>query len=156
MVTFAGLKNETRDTARKNFLLLQTHSFGRFLSSKNLEKNLSKTDLLPRRLQRSGVRHCTLSAKQPPEAAPLSHARQEAASVWWSDGDAAESLLTQGQRRAAREVWERRASCKRRGGGCEERSQVSGLTMRTASRLRIVSGCGHLVCYTAMNDTMVL
>lgn len=51
-------RGETRESVGKRLLSLQTHSFGRFLSSKNLENIFSETDFLPRRVLRSGVRHC--------------------------------------------------------------------------------------------------
>jgi len=47
---FGGETNETREPVGKNFLSRQTRSFGRFLSSKNLEKNISETDFFPHRL----------------------------------------------------------------------------------------------------------
>jgi len=47
---FRGEKNETREPWEKNFLLRQMHSFGQFLSSKNLEKIISETDFSAHRL----------------------------------------------------------------------------------------------------------
>ena len=47
---FLAQQSETREPVGKSFLLQQMYSFDQFPSSKNLEKILSKPDLLPRRL----------------------------------------------------------------------------------------------------------